>query len=104
MSAGGAHTCAIRVGGALACWGDDSKGQLDGIPAGTFTAVSAGGAHTCAIRVGGALACWGDDSKGQDAVRGGEFTTVSAGRGRSTAARFGRTGTWPVGETTRTAR
>ena len=87
MSAGGAHTCAIRVGGTLACWGDDSKGQLDGIPAGTFTAVSAGGAHTCAIRVGGALACWGDDSKGQDAVRGGKSTTVSAGGAHSCAIR-----------------
>ena len=80
FSAGGTHSCAIRGDGALACWGDDSKGQLDGIPAGTFTAVSAGGAHSCAIRVGGALVCWGDDSKGQlDGIPAGTFTAVSAG-------------------------
>jgi hypothetical protein len=71
----------------LACWGDDSKGQLDGIPEGSFTAVSAGGAHSCAIRAGGALVCWGDDSKGQNAVRAGTFTSVSAGGTHSCAIR-----------------
>jgi hypothetical protein len=90
FSAGGAHSCAIRGDGALACWGDDSKGQLDGIPAGTFTAVSAGGAHSCAIQVGGALACWGDDSKGQlDGIPTGTFTTVSAGGAHTCAIRVG---------------
>ena len=87
-AAGGAHSCAIRVGGTLVCWGDDSEGQLDGIPAGTFAAVSAGGAHTCAIAVeGGSLECWGDDSKGQlDGIPAGTFTAVSAGGAHSCAA------------------
>jgi hypothetical protein len=65
FSAGGAHSCAIRGDGALVCWGDDSKGQLDGIPAGTFTAVSAGGAHSCGAPATGRLACWGDNAYGQ---------------------------------------
>jgi Regulator of chromosome condensation (RCC1) repeat/Putative Ig domain len=90
FSAGGAHSCAIRGDGALACWGDDSKGQLDGIPQGSFTAVSAGGAHSCAIRGDGALACWGDDSKGQlEGIPAGEFTAVSAGGAHSCAIRVG---------------
>ena len=96
-AAGGAHSCAIRVGGTLVCWGDDSKGQLDGIPAGTFTAVSAGGAHTCAIAVeGGSLECWGDDSKGQlDGIPAGTFTAVSAGGAHSCAApATGRLACW----------
>ena len=92
FSAAGTHSCAIRADGALACWGDDSKGQLDGIPAGTFTAVSAGGAHTCAIRVGGTLVCWGDDSKGQlDGIPAGTFTAVSAGGAHTCAIRVGGT-------------
>lgn len=65
VAAGGSHTCAIRDDGTLACWGDDSAGQLDGVPSGTFRSLSAGGTHTCAIRTDGTLACWGDDSAGQ---------------------------------------
>jgi len=65
VAAGGSHTCAIRDDGTLACWGDDSAGQLDEVPSGTFRSLSAGGTHTCAIRTDGTLACWGDDSAGQ---------------------------------------
>src|SRR6476469_1671954 len=65
VAAGGSHSCGIRDDGTLACWGDDSAGQLDGVPEGTFRSLSAGGAHTCAIRIDGTLACWGDDSAGQ---------------------------------------
>ncbi|HKY57318.1 MAG TPA: polysaccharide lyase family 7 protein [Aeromicrobium sp.] len=80
VSAGGAHTCAIRSSRYyLYCWGDDSRGQIgDGtnsidrafptLVAGTYSgwkSVSAGGTHTCAIRTNGRLYCWGDDSLGQ---------------------------------------
>jgi hypothetical protein len=88
VSSGGAHSCAIRIDGDLVCWGDDSAGQLDGIPEGSFKAVSAGGKHTCAIRTDGTLACWGDDSAGQlDEVPGGEFESVSAGGSHTCAVR-----------------
>ena len=61
VSAGAAHTCAIRENGAIECWGSDSDA-----PAGSFTAVSAGAAHTCAIRTGsGAIECWGWNEYGQ---------------------------------------
>lgn len=80
VSAGTAHTCAIRANGTIACWGDDSAGQLDEIPSGEFRAISAGGAHTCAIRGGGEVACWGDNSAGQlDEIPGGLFRAISAG-------------------------
>jgi hypothetical protein len=88
VAAGGAHSCAI--GGdvsTLECWGDDSKGQLDGVPSGDFAAVSAGAAHTCAIGVDAMLACWGDDSRGQlDGAPSGPVTAVSAGGDHSCAA------------------
>jgi Putative Ig domain/Regulator of chromosome condensation (RCC1) repeat len=90
ISAGGSHSCAIRPDDAsLACWGDDSAGQLDEVPGGEFGSVSAGGTHTCAIRTDDAsLACWGDDSAGQlDEVPGGAFRSVSAGGTHTCAIR-----------------
>jgi alpha-tubulin suppressor-like RCC1 family protein len=88
VAAGGTHTCAIRTDGTLACWGDDSAGQLDEIPSGTFRSLSAGGTHTCAIRTDGTLACWGDDSAGQlDGVPSGAFLAVAAGGTHTCAIR-----------------
>ena len=88
VSAGGAHTCGIDTDHDLDCWGDDSSGQLDGIPSGNFVFVSAGTAHSCAIRASGDLACWGEDSSGQlDEVPAGEFLSVSAGGAHSCAVR-----------------
>jgi cysteine-rich repeat protein len=59
VSAGGAHTCAIAVDGSIACWGDNTDGQLgdntqilkttpvDVVAVGeTWTAVAAAYAHT----------------------------------------------------------
>ncbi|HEX6228055.1 MAG TPA: putative Ig domain-containing protein [Solirubrobacterales bacterium] len=86
--AGDAHSCAVHSSGELACWGDDSAGQLDGVPTGEFLSVSAGGSHSCAVRSSGEPACWGDDSAGQlDGVPAGEFLSVSAGGSHSCAIR-----------------
>ena len=96
VTSGGAHSCAIRTDGTLACWGDDSSGQLDEIPDGEFVSVSAGAKHTCGIRTDGTLACWGDDSSGQlDEIPDGEFVSVSAGGAHTCAVRTtGETVCW----------
>jgi len=85
VTAGTTHTCAIRnisgKGRMLACWGDDSRGQIGNgsLPspstpafvskATDWVSVSAGGFHTCGIRdvsgKGRMLACWGSDADGQ---------------------------------------
>ena len=52
------HTCGVRVGGSVACWGGDNYGQATP-HGGEFASVSAGTYHTCGVRVGGSVACWG---------------------------------------------
>jgi alpha-tubulin suppressor-like RCC1 family protein len=86
ITAGGAHTCAIGVGGELHCWGANTFGQLgitstetcgggvgkipvgphpcERVPAAvsdrpTFTALSAGASHTCGLVADGTAFCWG---------------------------------------------
>ena len=79
IAAGCFHTCGIRTGGTLWCWGQNYFGQL-GIgnytshnrpqqvttPApGGWAGVTAGGDQTCATRTGGTLWCWGSNLDGE---------------------------------------
>ncbi|MCY4516168.1 MAG: RCC1 domain-containing protein [Acidimicrobiaceae bacterium] len=59
MSAGAVHSCGIRTGGSLECWGYDDGDGRSSPPSGSFTAVSAGGSHSCGIRTRGTVECWG---------------------------------------------
>ena len=90
VAVGADHSCAIRTGGTVVCWGDNSYGQTDA-PSGTFTAVSAGTYHSCAIRTGGTVVCWGDNFYGQTDAPAGTFSDVAAGQGYSCAIRTGGT-------------
>ena len=65
VSVGGAHTCAIRVDGELACWGNDGFGQVSGPNAfgGRFRSVAAGNNATCAVGEDLVVVCWGDPSE-----------------------------------------
>ncbi|MCC7541052.1 MAG: hypothetical protein IT379_32840 [Deltaproteobacteria bacterium] len=71
------YGCAQRATGNVACWGDNSAGQLgDGttmqrtiptaVPSLSVTTLSATGyAHVCAVRTDGRVVCWGLNSYGQ---------------------------------------
>jgi alpha-tubulin suppressor-like RCC1 family protein len=77
IASGETHTCALRRGRDIVCWGGGSRGQLgyggqnDGGPvtvAGINDGVSvtAGEFHSCATRASGTvLNCWGDNTFGQ---------------------------------------
>ena len=85
VSAGEYHTCAIRVSGAIECWGDNSIGQTEP-PEGSFTAVSAGVHYTCAIRShNGSIECW--RGRFDTPHPEGSFTAVSVSFGYACAIR-----------------
>ena len=89
LAAGRGHMCGVAEG-ALYCWGANTSGQANGIPAGTqsvpcgsspglvcdvatptalsfaptASSIALGANHTCALDTGVAT-CWGDDSFGQ---------------------------------------
>ncbi len=77
ITAGDSHTCALLVGGTIACWGSNLRGaigpgqemmvkapvRLDQLP--SMNTVSAGDSHTCGITSDRSVLCWGFNSVGQ---------------------------------------
>ena len=74
---GQGHTCAVRAGGEVLCWGSGSYGQLgsletqaSNVPVSVPSVsdavqVSAGGGHTCARTASGGVWCWGLNTQHQ---------------------------------------
>jgi alpha-tubulin suppressor-like RCC1 family protein len=77
LSAGSRHTCFIKPGGQLYCWGANSYGQVGtgnmdpanapfAVPSiSTAVQVAAGDGHTCVLKVDNTMWCWGQDDNGQ---------------------------------------
>lgn len=74
VSAGGYHTCIIKVDGSLWCFGSSGHGEVSGIRGvaetplkvtDDVTYVSAGYYYTCMIKKDNSLWCWGDNYRGQ---------------------------------------
>ncbi|MCU0692106.1 MAG: hypothetical protein MUF54_11950, partial [Polyangiaceae bacterium] len=77
VAMGAYHACALLQDGNVACWGDNTYGQVgDGtaqhrtkptrVP--NFEGIvelATGGFHTCARRDNGTVACWGNNTDGQ---------------------------------------
>jgi alpha-tubulin suppressor-like RCC1 family protein len=77
ISAANDHSCALRAGGDVWCWGNNFGGQLgDGttldsnVPVtvallpGDVVAIGSGSFYNCALTAGGEVWCWGDGSAG----------------------------------------
>ncbi|MCL2450500.1 MAG: hypothetical protein FWD17_16250 [Polyangiaceae bacterium] len=79
VSRTGYSICALTQSGSVACWGDDSDGELGpngntAVPSATPLAVpgvsnaigvSVGSYFACAVLQSGAVECWGDDDRNQ---------------------------------------
>ena len=83
VSAGYEHTCAVRSGPTIACWGSAPGNP----PWGNYSAVSAGRYHSCGVRSDATIACWGSNMSGKADAPRGTFTSVSAGEGHSCGVR-----------------
>jgi alpha-tubulin suppressor-like RCC1 family protein len=89
IATGGYHTCGIREGNTLWCWGSAAYGELGTgatadqeqpqqitRPTAGWTSVAAGYAHSCATRNDGSLWCWGYNRDGET----GTGTTANIAR------------------------
>jgi alpha-tubulin suppressor-like RCC1 family protein len=77
VSVGAEHECVLLELGLVACWGQDSWGQLGNIATGDsltpvpilglneVVAIAAGGYSTCAITAESRVQCWGKNTDGQ---------------------------------------
>lgn len=88
IATGGDHTCGIREGNSLWCWGaarygelgtgataDQDQPQQITKPTAGWASVAAGNYHSCATRNDGTLWCWGYNGDGQAGI--GTTTNVA---------------------------
>ena len=89
VSTAGDFTCALRVAGAIDCWGGQNRVARIAMdaPPGNFESLSVGGSHACALKETGEIVCWGFDRYGETSAPSGRFRSVDAGPTHTCAVR-----------------
>jgi len=60
------HFVALHKNGRVVTWGDNTRGQLDGCPAGDgYVSIACGVTHSVALHENGSVITWGDMSHNQ---------------------------------------
>jgi len=77
VAAGGQHTCVVRTGGKVVCWGSNDSNQRDGT-IDNAVRIFAGAAFSCALATDGSVFCWGDNHFGQLAAGGDPVRATAA--------------------------
>jgi alpha-tubulin suppressor-like RCC1 family protein len=89
IGAGDSFACALRTGGSVVCWGDDTYAELgDGsVGAGGSSvpvavagvagvrSLAVGASHVCVLRTGPTITCWGPNYYGELGSMTGEHST-----------------------------
>ena len=80
--AGTYHSLAVKAGGTVAVWGDNSFGQASA-PAGLQNLVSVAGGelHSLALQQSGTAVAWGNDTYGQGEVPAGLTNVIAVAAG-----------------------
>jgi hypothetical protein len=76
LDAGDGHTCAVKTGGTVECWGSNENWGESTAPGLRFTQISAGGASNCGLGIDGSITCWGNYIGDPPA---GTFVQISVG-------------------------
>jgi len=71
---------ALRADGSIVAWGNDSSGEVSGVPAGSgYKAIAAGPSTGYALKADGSIVAWGADYLGEvsDVPAGSGYTAIA---------------------------
>lgn len=85
LAAANSIVCGLTSAGrTMVCFGDESTGEITGVPTGPFDGIAAGLSSNgfdavCGLRSGGSIECFGSGASGVTSPPAGSFTQVSVG-------------------------